>query len=110
MTSPGGDPLELHNIQEIVDIDLMFKLICMFFFYLFFFYPHYKWSKKRKPTIKHDKLQHYFYINILYSSKTHVTISLLFDQFISNIQEIIYIEWLFELICMFFFIIITNDQ
>ncbi len=28
--------------------------------------------------------------------------SLLFDQFISNIQEIIDIEWLFELICMFF--------
>ncbi len=39
--------------------------------------------------------------------------SLLFDQFTSNIQEIIYIEWLFELICMFsfcLFIIITNDQ
>ncbi len=31
----------------------------------------------------------------------HVTSSLLFDQFISNIQEIIDIEWLFELICMF---------
>ncbi len=27
--------------------------------------------------------------------------SLLFDQFISNIQEIIDIEWMFELICMF---------
>ncbi len=42
----------------------------------------------------------------------HVTSSLLFDQFISNIQEILYIEWLFELISMFFFvflIIITND-
>ncbi len=31
-----------------------------------------------------------------------MTSSLLFDQFISNIQEIIDIEWLFELICMFF--------
>ncbi len=31
-----------------------------------------------------------------------VNSSLLFDQFISNIQEIIDIEWLFELICMFF--------
>ncbi len=42
-----------------------------------------------------------------------MTSSLLFDQFISNIQEIIDIEWLFELICMCFFglfILITNDQ
>ncbi len=31
----------------------------------------------------------------------HVNSSLLFDQFISNIQEIIDIEWMFELICMF---------
>ncbi len=41
--------------------------------------------------------------------------SLLFDQFISNIQEIIDIEWMFELICMFvcffcLFILIPNDQ
>ncbi len=49
--------------------------------------------------------------------------SLLFDKFISNIQEIIAIEWLFELISMFLsifiyislylislFILITNDQ
>ncbi len=45
--------------------------------------------------------------------------SLLFDPFISNIQEIIDIEWLFELISMFLsifiylislFILITNDQ
>ncbi len=34
-------------------------------------------------------------ITILYISKTHVTSSLLFDQFISNIQEIIDIERLF---------------
>ncbi len=34
------------------------------------------------------KVQNYYYITILYSSKTHVTSSLLFDQFISNIQEI----------------------
>ncbi len=40
---------------------------------------------------------------LLYSSKTsiHVNISLLFDQFISDIQEIIDIEWMFELICIF---------
>ncbi len=42
----------------------------------------------------------------------HVNSSLLFDQFISNIQEIIDIEWMFELICMFFclFILFPNDQ
>ncbi len=34
------------------------------------------------------KVQNYYYITILYSSKTYVTSSLLFDQFISNIQEI----------------------
>ncbi len=45
-------------------------------------------------------------ITILYSSKTHVNSSLLFYQFISNIQEIIDIEWLFELICMFLSIFI----
>ncbi len=27
----GGGPLEFHNFQEIVDIELMFELICMFF-------------------------------------------------------------------------------
>ncbi len=103
MTSSRGGPLGFHNIQEIVDIELMFELISMFF-YLFFFYPHYKWSEKRKPTIKQEKVQNYYYITILYSSKTYVNSSLLFYQFISNIQEIIDIEWLFELICMLLFI------
>ncbi len=32
MTSSWGSPLEFHNIQEIVDIELMFEQICMFFF------------------------------------------------------------------------------
>ncbi len=110
MTSSGGGPLEFHNIQEMVDIELMFELICMFFLFILF-YPHYKWSEKRKPTIKQKKVQNYYYITILYSSKMHVNSSLLFDQFISNIQEIVDIEWLFELICMFFclFVLITND-
>ncbi len=38
--------------------------------------------------------------------------SLLFDQFISNIQEIIDIEWMFELITCFFclLVLIPNDQ
>ncbi len=71
------------------------------FVFCFFssFYPNYKLSEKRKPTIKLK----YKIITILYSSKMHVTSSLLFDQFISNIQEIIDIEWLFELICIFLF-------
>ncbi len=34
MTSSWGGPLEFHNIQEIVDIELMFELICMFFCFL----------------------------------------------------------------------------
>ncbi len=40
------------HIQEILDIKLMFELICMFFIYLFYFYPHYKWSEKRKTNNK----------------------------------------------------------
>ncbi len=35
MTSPGDGPLGFHNIQEIVDIELMFELICMFFLFIF---------------------------------------------------------------------------
>ncbi len=31
MTSSGGSPLEFHNIQEIVDIELMFEVICLCF-------------------------------------------------------------------------------
>ncbi len=31
MTSSWGGPLEFHNIQEIVDIELMFELTCMFY-------------------------------------------------------------------------------
>ncbi len=82
----GGGPLEFHNIQEIVDIKLMFELIYMFVCFLSF-YPHSKWSEKRKSTIKQEKVLNYYYITILYSSKTHVNSSLLFDQFISNIRK-----------------------
>ncbi len=76
------------------------------------FYPHSKLSEKRKSTIKQEKVLNYYYITILYSSKTHVNSSLLFDQFISNIQEIIDIEWMFELICMFvlFFVFLSSFQ
>ncbi len=55
MMSSWGGPLKIHNIQEIVEIELMFEHICMFFFV--FFYPHYKLSEKRKPTIKQEKVQ-----------------------------------------------------
>ncbi len=34
MTSPRGGPFEFHNIQEIVDIEWLFELICIFFVYL----------------------------------------------------------------------------
>ncbi len=53
MTSSGGGPLEFDNIQEIVDIELMFEVICMFF--LLSFYSHSKLSEKRKPTINRRK-------------------------------------------------------
>ncbi len=36
MTSSWGGPLEFHNIQEIVDIKLIFELICMFFLFIHF--------------------------------------------------------------------------
>ncbi len=60
-------------------------------------------------TRKEETNNNYIII-ILYSGKTHVTSSLLFDQFISNIQEIIDIEWLFELICMFSFVFLSSLQ
>ncbi len=107
MTSSWAGPLEFHNIQEI-DIELMFELICIFFFVAFF--PHYKLSEMRKPTIKQEKVHNYSYITILYSSKTHVTSSLLFYHFISNIQEIIDIEMMFELICMLLFVFLSSLQ
>ncbi len=55
MTSSGGGPLEFDNIQEIVDIELMFEVICMFFVCFLSFYPHSKLSEKRKPTINRRK-------------------------------------------------------
>ncbi len=37
MTSSGGGPFDFHNIQEIEDIELMFELICKFFYIYSFF-------------------------------------------------------------------------
>jgi len=34
MTSSYYDPFGFHNIQEIVDIRLIFEIICMFYFIL----------------------------------------------------------------------------
>ncbi len=74
----------ISNIQEIIDMEWMFELICMLLFFFLSFYPHSKLSEKRKPTIKQEKVLNYYYITILYRSKTNVNSSLLFDQFISN--------------------------
>ncbi len=90
--SSWGVPLEFHNFQEIVDIELMFELICMFvsFFVFFSALQKIRNEETNNKTGESTKLLlNYF---TLYSSKTHVTSSLLFDQFISNIQEIIDIE------------------
>ncbi len=46
MTSSGGGPLEFDNIQEIVDIELMFEVICMFFVVFLSFYSHSKLSER----------------------------------------------------------------
>ncbi len=91
MTSSWGGPLEFHYIQEIVDIELMFELIYMFIFiYSFLFSLQMVWKEEtNNKTGELTKLLLNYYT--LYSSKTHVNSSLLFDQFISNIQEIIYI-------------------
>ncbi len=61
MTSSGGGPFDFHNIQEIEDIELNVWTYLQVFLYLFFFYPHYKWSEKRKPTIKQKKVENYYY-------------------------------------------------
>ncbi len=85
----------------------MFETYCMFVCFFVFLM-----IRKEEINNKQEKVLNYYYITILYSSKTHVNSSLLFDQFISNIQEIIDIEWMFELICMFvlFFVFLSSFQ
>ncbi len=70
----GGGPLEFHNIQEIVDIKLMFELICMFVCF-FVFLSSFQMIRKRKSTIKQEKVLNYYYITILYSSKLMWTVA-----------------------------------
>ncbi len=51
----------ISNIQEIIDIEWLFELICMFFLSL---YPHYKWSGKEEITVKQEKVVNYYYITV----------------------------------------------
>ncbi len=71
MTSSGGvlniikfkreivGPLEFDNIQEIVDIELMFEVICMFFF--FFFLSSFQIIRKEETNNKQEKVLNYYY-------------------------------------------------
>ncbi len=52
MTSTGGGPLEFHNIQEIVDIKLMFELICMFVCFFFVFLSSFQMIRKEEINNK----------------------------------------------------------
>ncbi len=54
MMSSGGGPLEFHNIQEIVDIELMFELICMFCF-LFVFLSSFQIIRKEETNNKTEE-------------------------------------------------------
>ncbi len=61
-----GGPLELHNIQEIVDIELTFELICMFVCFLFFFLSSLQTIRKEETNNKTGEstklLLHYYTI------------------------------------------------
>ncbi len=64
MTSSGGGPLEFHNIQEIVDIELMFEHICMFVFCFCLFILIPNDQEKRKSIVKQEKVVNYYYITV----------------------------------------------
>ncbi len=62
MTSSWGGPLEFHNIQEI-DIELMFELICIFFFCcLFSSLQMIRNEETNNKTGESTKLFLYYYI------------------------------------------------
>ncbi len=61
MTSSGGGPLEFHNIQEIVDIELMFELTCMFFFVFLFSFQMIRKEETNNKTGESTKLLLYHY-------------------------------------------------
>ncbi len=52
MTSSLGGPLAFHNIQEIVDIKLMFELICMFVCCFFVFLSSLQIIRKEETNNK----------------------------------------------------------
>ncbi len=52
MMSSGGGPLEFDNIQEIVDIELMFEVICMFFCCFFVFLSSFQMIRKEETNNK----------------------------------------------------------
>ncbi len=45
----------MSNIQEIIDIEWLFELICML---------HYKLSGKEEITVKQEKVVNYYYITV----------------------------------------------
>ncbi len=61
MKSSGGGPLEFHNIQEIVDIELMFELICMFFFVFLASFQMIRKEETKNKTGESTKLLLYYY-------------------------------------------------
>ncbi len=61
MTSSGGGPLEFDNIQEIVDIELMFEVICMFFCCCFVFLSSFQIIRKEETNNKQEKVLNYYY-------------------------------------------------
>ncbi len=73
MMSSWGGPLKIHNIQEIVEIELMFEHICMFFFVVFLS----SLQMIRKEETNNKKGESTKHITILYSSIMHVNSSLL---------------------------------
>ncbi len=83
----------------------MFELICMFFFLFILFLSSLQMIRKEETNNKTGESTKII-TTLLCHSKIHVNSSLLFYQFISNIQEIIDIEWFFERISMFLSIFI----
>ncbi len=63
MTSSWGGPLEFHNIQEIVDIKLMFELIACFIFYFFNLLSSLQMIRNEEYS-KTEKVVNYYYITV----------------------------------------------
>ncbi len=61
MMSSGGNPLEFHDIQEIVDIELMFELIFMFIFVFLSSLQIIRKEETNNKTGESTKLLQYYY-------------------------------------------------